>query len=155
MRYIDTVVVHCSATRDDQYITAEDIRRWHVDGNGWSDIGYHYVITRAGEIQTGRPIDRAGAHAKGHNETSIGICLVGGLDQNDEPQDNFRAAQKTMLRMLLQQLKSEHPTINRICGHRDLSPDVNHDGVITPDEWLKACPCFDVADYLTEFGIEA
>lgn len=130
MRNIDTIIVHCSATPAGRDVTAADIKRWHTEGNGWSDIGYHYVIRRDGSLETGRPIDRAGAHARGHNDNSVGICLVGGTGSHSEPEFNFTYRQMHTLLVVLTDLKSQHP-ITRVAGHRDFD-----DG--------KACPCFNV-----------
>ena len=84
MRAIDKIFVHCSATKPDwmrrnsgQERVAE-IRRWHVDLNGWRDIGYNALIDRDGTVVEGRPIEKTGAHAKGYNKTSVGIALFGG-----------------------------------------------------------------------------
>lgn len=77
MRAIKKIIVHCSATREGQDIGIDTIREWHVNDRGWSDIGYHYVIRRNGEIEKGRPDDIAGAHARGVNQTSIGVVWVG------------------------------------------------------------------------------
>lgn len=76
------IFVHCSATNDHNLsIRAEDIDRWHKE-RGFTSIGYHYVILKSGEIQKGRLDDRIGAHAKGFNTDSLGICLVGTYDFN-------------------------------------------------------------------------
>jgi hypothetical protein len=74
VRPIRRVVIHQTDTAD---ATLESIRRFHVEVMGWRDIGYHQVILRDGEVQRGRPDDAVGAHVKGHNADSIGICLVG------------------------------------------------------------------------------
>lgn len=73
------VILHCSATEDKHdHIGAEEIRQWHVNENGWSDIGYHYVIRRgAGLIEKGRPEEVVGAHCYGHNQNTLGVCLIG------------------------------------------------------------------------------
>ena len=134
MRNINQIVVHCSATPPSMIVGAEDIRRWHLE-KGWSDIGYGYVIKRNGEIEKGRDIARAGAHAKGHNRNSIGICLVGGVDENGKPDDNYRIIQYQSLKTLIHILEITFP-IESILGHRDL-PNVN-----------KECPCFDVQLWL-------
>lgn len=76
MRKINKIVVHCTASPDYMDIGASTIRKWHKD-RGWSDIGYHYVIRRNGEIEKGRPDARIGAHARGANSDSIGIVWVG------------------------------------------------------------------------------
>lgn len=142
MREINLIVVHCSATPPTSNLNAEDIRRMHVDGNGWSDIGYHWVIKRNGIVENGRDLDgdgdvieEIGAHAYGFNRKSLGICLVGGVDQNNKPDANFTIKQYTALATLLRKLKVQFPGVE-ICGHRDL------EGV------TKACPCFDVKAFM-------
>ncbi len=80
MREINEIIVHCSATPESMDIGVKEIRDWHVNDNKWDDIGYHFVIRRDGTIECGRSIDKAGAHCKGHNAHSIGMCLVGGED---------------------------------------------------------------------------
>lgn len=141
MRKIDLIVVHCSATREGQDFTVEDIRQWHRK-RGFRDVGYHFIIYREGSIVEGRPLWQVGAHVKGHNKNSIGICYIGGLSANGKAKDTRTEAQKVALESLLKSLKKRFANA-RICGHRDLSPDRNGDGVITKDEWLKECPCFD------------
>lgn len=151
-RKINLIVVHCSATREGQPHTAADIDRWHR-GRGWGSIGYHWVIRLDGTLEMGRPEDLVGAHAYGHNGRSIGVVYIGGVAADGvTPKDTRTAAQKAALKRLLPALKERYPNA-RICGHRDLSPDRNHDGRITPNEWMKACPSFDVAQYLTEIGL--
>ena len=156
MRHINLIVVHCSATPPTMDIGVEEIRKWHSDpkpeGNGWSDIGYHYVIRRDGEIEIGRPIERAGAHSKGHNSNSIGICLIGGVDSNGSTEDNFNAQQYDSLHELLLQLTEEYSVpLSDVCGHRDLSPDVDGDGEVEEHEWIKDCPSFDVRDWVINY----
>lgn len=143
MRDVEHIIVHCAATKADQYVDAAVIRDWHVNKNGWSDIGYHYVIRRDGVLELGRPIEQAGAHVKGFNYNSVGVCLAGGLDENGKAQDNFTIQQMDTLFYLVVTLTKLFPKAD-VKGHRDYSPDVNHDGQITPDEWMKECPCFDV-----------
>lgn len=140
-RKIDYLVVHCTATREGQHITVDDIRRWHTS-KGWSDIGYHYVIYLDGSIHEGRPVTRAGAHVRGFNKNSIGITYVGGVGQNLAPKDTRTPEQKQALLSLLRELKCLYPGA-KICGHRDFSPDKNNNGIIEPFEWMKACPSFD------------
>lgn len=76
-RRIDQIVIHSSATPPGMYVDLEKIREWHY-ARGFSDVGYHYVICRDGELQAGRKEHRTGAHVKGHNARSIGVCMVGG-----------------------------------------------------------------------------
>jgi N-acetylmuramoyl-L-alanine amidase len=124
------LVLHCSATRAIQDIGASDIRKWHR-AKGWEDIGYHYVIRRSGKIETGRSRDVIGSHVQGHNADSIGICLVGGLnDDTYKPENNFTPQQWEALEKLIRGLLKAYPNA-KILGHRDF-PGVK-----------KACPCFD------------
>lgn len=139
----DAIIIHCSATRNGHDFRASDIDRWHRE-QGFAEIGYHYVIDLDGTIEVGRPLTMAGAHCKGWNKRSIGICYIGGLDANGMPADTRTHAQKVSLHNLVEQLLERFPSITQVLGHRDTSPDRNGDGKITPDEWVKACPCFDV-----------
>lgn len=142
----DLLVVHCSATRPTQDIGVRDITQWHIQ-RGFDTVGYHYVIRRNGEVERGRPENAVGAHVRGHNTHSIGICLAGGVDNAGKPANNFTAAQFVALHQLLDELRKRYPDA-RVLGHRDLSPDRNGDGVISPNEFIKACPSFDVATWL-------
>ncbi len=73
------------------------------------------------------------------NARSLGICLAG--------TGRFTPAQWQSLSTLVRSLHARHPAA-RLCGHRDLSPDRNGDGVVSPAEWTKTCPGFSVADWL-------
>jgi N-acetylmuramoyl-L-alanine amidase len=146
MRDIDLIVIHCSATKEGQDVTIEEIAKWHR-ARGFKRIGYHYVVKLDGTVEIGRGLHEVGAHAQGHNASSIGICYVGGLDKNGKPKDTRTTPQRQALRDLVQGLVCRWPDA-RVCGHRDLSPDLNGNGKVDPHEWLKACPCFDVASDL-------
>ena len=89
----------------------------------------------------------AGAHCKGWNERSVGICYIGGLDENGRPADTRTNVQKRVLYQIIIDLQREY-NILQVLGHRDTSPDLNGDGVIEPYEYVKACPCFDVKEFL-------
>lgn len=145
MRSIELLVVHCSATRAHQDIGRKEINSWH-EARGWGSVGYHFVIRRNGVVEPGRPVDKAGVHTKGHNAKSIGICLVGGVDANGKAENNFTKEQFKSLQKLLLDLLESFPSAV-ILGHRDLSPDLDGDGVIEPFEFVKDCPCFDVRDW--------
>ena len=136
--HTDFIAIHCSATRPSQQVDVEDIRKWHK-AKGWEDIGYHFVITRAGRVQKGREEDRVGAHVEGYNSRALGICLVGGVSEDDftKPENNFTPLQMTALRNLLAQLAKRYPGAV-VQGHRDF-PNVR-----------KACPSFDVRAWLKE-----
>lgn len=142
MRTIDMIVIHCTATRADEPLSSSDLTRMHRK-RGFKCCGYHYYIRRDGMICTMRPVERVGAHAKGHNATSIGIAYEGGLDACGNPADTRTEEQKHSMRVLVRVLKSDFP-IRKVVGHRDLSPDLDGDGVVEPEEWTKLCPCFEV-----------
>lgn len=135
----DYIFVHCSATKPDHNVTVEDIRGWHK-GRGWKDIGYNFVIERDGSCKGGRDLDRdgdfmeeVGAHVRGYNSVSIGVCLVGGVDYAGRPDFNYTLKQMKTLEKLLGQLEAKYPNA-QIEGHRD-------------KERGKACPCFDVKQW--------
>lgn len=147
---IDAIVIHCSATRAGQDVRAADIDKWHKE-RGFAMIGYNYVIDLDGTVEIGRPLSRDGAHCntagtsgRSYNRHSIGVCYVGGLDKGGKPADTRTPEQKRALRDLVYKLMDAYPNIVEVIGHRDASPDMNKDGRITPNEWVKVCPCFDV-----------
>lgn len=146
MRKIDMIVIHCSATRADVPLSPRQLDEMHRQ-RGFDGCGYHYYVRCDGEICTMRPVDRPGAHAKGYNQHSIGVCYEGGLDEQGRPADTRTELQKRSLRVLVRVLAMDFQT-RRIVGHRDLSPDLDGDGVIEPEEWTKVCPCFDVGTEL-------
>ena len=137
-RDIHTAVIHCSATPEGRDVKVSEIKDWHLQ-RGWSDIGYHYVIELDGTIRKGRPLDRIGAHVRGHNKGSIGICYVGGVDKNMKPKDTKTKEQSKSLAALSILLKDMYPNIE-FKGHRDF------EGV------AKACPSFDVAEFMRNLG---
>jgi N-acetylmuramoyl-L-alanine amidase len=147
-RVIDTIVIHCSATREDQDYTFEDCLRDHK-ARGFRKLGYHFFIRKDGTVHVGRSLNEIGAHAgKEHNASSIGICYEGGVKANGnvrnpkDHKDTRTAIQRTaMLNCILEVMNAF--SIKRIVGHRDLSPDLDGDGVVEPHEWIKSCPCFD------------
>ena len=131
-RMINKILIHCSATPEGKDFTVDDIRRWHKQ-QGWSDIGYHYVVYRNGDIVNGRDVDIQGAHCadNGGNINSIGICYIGGCAKDGKtPKDTRTDAQKLALLNLLMDLRKMYPHAV-ILGHRDL------------DEHGKLCPSFD------------
>lgn len=146
------ITIHCSATRPLNTIDVSTIRKWHLD-RGWSDIGYHFVITTDGVVQSGRKLSRVGAGVKGHNQDNIHICLVGGVSDEGKAVNNFTNLQWDALRYLTTELAGNYGILEtNIKGHRDWFPDLNGDGVIDHRDWLKECPCFSVADKLKEWS---
>jgi N-acetylmuramoyl-L-alanine amidase len=124
------LVVHCSASPPSVRCDVTVIDRWHRE-RGFRKIGYHFVICRDGVVQSGRALDEVGAHVEGFNACSIGICLVGGVDEKNQPQNNFTPEQFTALHALLIRLFYKFHDAE-VQGHRDF-PNV-----------AKACPSFDV-----------
>lgn len=135
-RNISLIVLHCSATRENQNFTVEQLEACHK-ARGFDGIGYHYYITKDGTLYPCRSEERMGAHAKGFNAHSIGICYEGGLDKNGRSKDTRTLAQKVTMEELLHSLCLDFPDAE-ILGHRDL-PGVKKD-----------CPCFDTRKWLKE-----
>lgn len=142
MRKINRVVIHCSATRrewmEDTSVAdqAAEIDRWHK-ARGWRAIGYHFVIGRDGAVAYGRDIDEAGAHVRGHNHDSIGICLIGGHGSSAEDafETHFTIEQDTALRELLAALMLVLGPM-KVHGHNEFA--------------AKACPGFQVQPHLAK-----
>lgn len=149
MKIIDSIIIHCSATRIGQDLRAKDIDRMHKQ-QGWQGIGYNYVIDLDGTVEIGRSLSINGAHCPGYNSHSVGICYIGGLDTNGKPSDTRTQEQKVALRNLVAKLCQEYPIIE-LLGHRDTSPDLNDNGIVEPSEWVKMCPCFEVRDEFENF----
>ena len=138
MRSISKIIIHCSATPEDRKVTVGDLMKWHVEERGWSDIGYHFFIDLEGEIHECRPLERTGAHTKGNNFDSIGVCYAGGLNKEMNPKDTRNDKQKESLQDLLCQLKGLYPK-SVVYGHNNFSS--------------KACPSFDAKEeynYISE-----
>jgi len=148
MRPIDLLVIHCTATPNGKAVSRETIRQGHL-ARGFSDIGYHYLVQVDGSLIVGRPEEQVGAHAavKGHhyNQTSLGIALIGGTGNGSV--GLYTQAQWDSLKLMIESLMDRFEGA-RVCGHRDLSPDLDGDGQVEPCEWIKLCPCFDVSAWM-------
>lgn len=129
-REIKMIVIHCSATRCNVPFTPAQLEAAHV-ARGFRGTGYHFYITRDGAIHHTRPIEQTGAHAKGFNLHSIGICYEGGLSPDGKPMDTRTTFQRMALLDILGILKKVYPQAV-IKGHYQLSADIH-----------KECPCFD------------
>ena len=139
MRYIDKLIVHCTATPQFKDFDVEDVRDWHVKGNGWSDVGYHFLIKLDGTLQEGRPMERIGSHVRGQNKSSIGIAYVGGMDKDmDEWIDTRTPEQKDAIFNLLMDLKFQFPDAV-VYGHDDFTDK-------------KVCPCFNAKEEYKEIS---
>ncbi len=141
MRYT-SITIHCTATHPGMVIGVHEIRKWHLK-RGWEDVGYHFVIRRSGVCERGRALHRQGAHVKHHNKRNIGVCLVGGIDKDGRPEDNFTKEQFATLRSLIIDYTAVfNIRAEGVKGHRDW-PGVK-----------KACPCFSVSSKLKEWGVK-
>jgi N-acetylmuramoyl-L-alanine amidase len=121
---------------------------------GWSEIGYHYLITLDGKVYAGRrPDESVGAHVGGFNNRTLGIAYVGGLRSSDaKPMDTRRPEQTANMEKLCRTLLTRFPKAV-ILGHRDLSPDLDGDDEIEPHEWMKQCPCFNAGPWAKSVGL--
>lgn len=142
MRNIKYIAVHCTASH--QSMTIEGLKQ-EFRRKGWVNPGYHYVVSPDGKITQLLDEDKVSNGVKGYNSETINVAYIGGIDTNGKPIDNRTDAQKASLRSLLKMLHKKYPAAV-IQGHRDFSPDLNKDGKITPNEWMKACPCFNAKE---------
>ena len=129
MRQINKIIIHCTATKEGQFVDIAEVTKWHK-ARGFNTIGYHYLIGLNGEVWEGRKEGIVGAHTEGLNAKSIGICYVGGLDASLKPKDTRNTKQKESLIKLVNELKKKYPQAT-VHGHNEFSK--------------KACPCFDVS----------
>lgn len=142
------IVIHCSFTPEGRPVTVDEIRRWHVEGNGWSDIGYNGVVLIDGSYEDGRDtdgdgeiFDEVGAHAYGYNRKYLGIVYIGGMDKDGNPKDTRTPEQNAMLVKKVFEWKSRFGIKNEnIIGHNEVSN--------------KSCPCFDVRKWIEELKWE-
>ena len=128
MRNINKIIIHCSATPEGKNFTVKQIDACHRQ-RGFNGIGYHFVIYLDGSIHVGRALAKAGAHCKGYNAHSIGVCYIGGVATDGKtPKDTRTDAQKASLVKLITELRQQFPNAS-VHGHREFAN--------------KACPCFD------------
>jgi N-acetylmuramoyl-L-alanine amidase len=140
MRKIDKIVIHCTATSPSA-TTQAILNGWRK--LGWTSNGYHWLIDRHG-IATRLQDDKLVSNGvKGHNSRSIHLSYIGGMAKG-KPTDTRTSEQKETLKMLVEEYLVKYPNA-KVLGHRDLSPDLNNDGIIEPKEWVKSCPCFEVS----------
>ena len=132
----ELIVVHCAATKPSMDIGASEIKKWHVDDNGWDDIGYHYIIKRGGLVEVGRPEAFQGAHAPAVNSKSIGICLVGGMSEDGDAENNFTIEQFLSLKDLIKRLLMTNSNIQEIVGHYDIQDNKPNCPGFNLKEWL-------------------
>lgn len=128
----EAIFVHCSATKPSMDVGVREISQWHRE-LGWLAVGYHFIIRRDGTIEEGRPVDVVGSHVKDWNSKSVGVCLVGGIDDKGKFEANFTPAQMQSLKEKLADLKDMYPDAE-IKAHHDIAP--------------KACPSFNLSRWL-------
>jgi len=148
---INYIVWHVSATEENIDIGFEEIDKMHR-ARGWNGCGYHFIIRINGVLEIGRNLDRRGAHvgSVGHNHDSWGICIIGG-NKNGKPANTINESQLRTLEKLTIGLKNKAPDAE-VLGHRDLSPDLDGDGIIEKHEWMKECPCFDARNVYSQMN---
>lgn len=131
MRNINKIIVHCSATPEGRNFTVKQIDAWHRQ-RGFNGIGYHFVIYLDGSVNVGRPLAKAGAHCKGYNAHSIGVCYIGGCEAHTQkPKDTRTPEQKASLVKLITELRQRFPNAS-VHGHKEFAN--------------KACPCFNAKE---------
>ena len=131
MRQINRLILHSAETPISKDFSAIDIDKWHKE-RGFNEIGYHFVIKLTGELEFGRGVEQVGAHTFGFNNNSIGICLIGGVDNNGKRTDTRTPAQHRTLLGLVKMFKQIYPGIE-VNGHYEFSD--------------KKCPFFKVDEY--------
>nr|DAW76769.1 MAG TPA: endodeoxyribonuclease I [Caudoviricetes sp.] len=139
MRDIKYIVVH--ATGGSPQTTIKELMLV-FKGLGWKNPGYHYVVAADGTITQLLGEDKVSNGVRGYNRMLINVAYIGGLDAKGKYADTRTPEQKEALRKLLGMLHKKYPAAE-IRGHRDFSPDQNHNGIIETWEFIKACPCFD------------
>lgn len=146
------LVGHVTATPSHMDIGLKEVTAMHKR-RGWSDCGYRVIIRRNGDPEYAPGgLDLATNHVRGYNSVSLGISMVGGVDRQLKPENNMTDKQLYRLEKIMYELADRYPKAG-ICGHRDLSPDRDGDGIIEPHEHLKACPCFDIIPWAASKGL--
>jgi len=142
MRNIERIFVHCTAGSQSQ--TIADLKNEFIR-KGWKSPGYHYVIDTSGGVHQLLSVEQVSNGVKGYNSSAINVAYIGGIDGKGKPTDNRTPLQKESLVLLLHKLKLQYSQA-KILGHRDISPDKNHNGIVDPWERIKECPCFNAID---------
>lgn len=130
-RAVDRVFIHCSASDNPAHDDIEVIKQWHTDkrpvGRGFSDVGYHYFITKDGRLQNGRSLEKQPAAQSGHNKGSLAICLHG--------LENFTEAQFKTLKLLCEKMYLVYEQKITFHGHNEVNRN-------------KTCPVFDYKEVI-------
>jgi len=134
------IVIHYSATPIERNFTAADIDRMHRD-RGFKEIGYHYFIRKDGTVETGRDLSQSGrfevgAHSKGENSSSIGVCYEGGVRANAPTIgfDSRTKQQHVAMEALVISLMERFPRAI-VKGHRDMPGAATQCPGFDAEEW--------------------
>ena len=126
---VSYLIIHCSATRESQDYTPEQLKHDHLQ-RGFIDVGYHFYIRKDGTTTQHRRLNEVGAHCRPFNRCSIGICYEGGLDAKGKPKDTRTLKQRASLIGILLDLHRQFPKAV-IRGHNEM-----------PGATVKECPSF-------------
>lgn len=146
MRPIEYIVIHCTGASASQ--TTQSILDFWKNVKKWRAVGYHKLISADGKVEELAKPEQITNGVAGKNSKSYHICYKGGQGGKDTRTE----AQKLALLEEVKKAKKLFPNA-KIVGHRDLSPDLNRDGIITPQEWTKDCPSFEVKDWVREHNL--
>lgn len=142
MRKVKRIFVHCTATP--LYASVSNIMA-EFERKGWKSPGYHFIIPADGRSMNVHPLNLVANGVQGYNQDSVHVAWIGGIDDKGKAVDNRTMEQKEELREILQKLRKLYPQAE-ILGHRDISPDLNKNGIVDPWERIKECPCFDARE---------
>lgn len=129
VRPFQYAVLHASDTEDGPTVSANAIEKWHKENNGWSSVGYHFLVEQAPEGQTknamtiwlGRSLYDLGAHAEGFNSKSFGVCCVGAYDKKAPTERHLETTAYIFL--LLKKFFRDKKGIDlKVIGHREVYP---------------------------------
>ena len=132
MRKINKIIIHCSDSDHSYHDNIHTIKQWHLQ-RGFSDVGYHYFINKVGKLEIGRRIKTVGAHSRGQNSSSIGICLSG------KKTVLFTDMQfKTLAKLCFNLIDVFDLSVNEIYAHNNFNPG-------------KTCPNFLVESFIEHY----
>ena len=140
VRNFTHIVIHSSDTEDGPRVNANAVEKWHKENNGWSEVGYHFLVEQAPEDKTpdamtiwnGRSLYDIGAHAEGFNTKGIGVCCIGDYD-NEGPDGRHWETTAYVCQLLKKLFKDKKGIELDVIGHREVYP-------LLGQEVKKTCP---------------
>lgn len=141
---------HCTSGPQNQ--STQEIFNYWKSHNGWTKVGYHFMISADGTIEQCLEISEVSNGVAGFNKNAIHFCYKGGISKG-KAVDNRTDAQKVSQLLIINRLKELFPN-GVALGHRDFSRDVNGNGIVDRWEWIKECPAFDLRDWLSQQGLD-